>query len=58
MEASDPHDVTGWLQAWTEGDPSALAHIVPIVHVRTCLNSAECGAVASRRERSGAKPSG
>lgn len=32
MEASDPHDVTGWLHAWIEGDPSALAHIVPIVH--------------------------
>lgn len=32
MSALDPNDVTGWLQAWRDGDASALARIVPVVH--------------------------
>jgi RNA polymerase sigma factor (TIGR02999 family) len=32
MGSAAPRDVTGWLQAWSEGDESALARIVPVVH--------------------------
>jgi len=32
MKSAAPQDVTGWLQAWSEGDQSVLAKIVPVVH--------------------------
>ena len=32
MKSAPPQNVTRWLQAWSEGDQSALARIVPVVH--------------------------
>jgi DNA-directed RNA polymerase specialized sigma24 family protein len=32
MGSSSPDDVTGWLQAWSRGDESALEELVPLVY--------------------------
>jgi RNA polymerase sigma factor (TIGR02999 family) len=32
MGAASTHDVTGWLQAWSRGDASALDRLVPLVY--------------------------
>ena len=32
MGSASPHDVTRWLRAWSRGDESALAKLVPVVY--------------------------
>ena len=32
MGSASPHDVTRWLRAWSRGDESALAKLVPLVY--------------------------
>jgi len=32
MSRPSPHDVTQWLQAWSNGDPTALEKITPLVY--------------------------